>query len=133
MSITDRPLRRGAALGRVAVVAAVALTFYGLSTPAAEAAEYRYANNVNTDDGVVHSTGLRSSVTGGRSSTHGVSLAINHVITYNPAPGYVEHGHAYGAGATNLSHLRVSNTYNKCYWLRPGTGGRTEISCWVKY
>ena len=101
-----------------------------MAAPAAHAANITYVNNLSTAEGVVRQSKLQSTLTGGNSSTY--TAATSYIVSFNPAPGYREHGSAASTGSAKLSHPRVSNAYSKCYWYLAGRGGSTTMSCSAK-
>lgn len=124
-------LTGGKLLRRTAAAIIVVLISWGISSPLAEGASFRYLNNVPLSEGEDRSSNLRANVTGGSTTSHGTGFVTNHIISYNPAPGYVEHGHSWGSGGTNLTHPAVTNAYSSCYWTATGMGGTAHMSCWV--
>lgn len=111
---------------RILIVAGLVVLFGSIAIPAAQAATYTYVNNLQTDEGVSRQSNLRANLNGGGSSTG--TYATSHIISFNPAPGYVEHGHASSSGSVTMTHANRTNAYSKCYWYFTG-GGRTAMSC----
>lgn len=123
--------RRSAQFGFLTMVgAAIALVIGSIAIPAAQAADYIYANNVSTSAGQVHQSNMRSSLSGGWAYTGGVPE--NWIVSFNPPPGYVQHASGYGYGDAAIAHATVHNAYSKCYWVYNGVGGTTGMSCAAK-
>lgn len=117
---------------RVFLLVAVAVLFWSLVGPAAQAASYRYANDVVTPNGQARYSGLRAQLNGGKIEAN-VWVGTVVVISYNPAPGYVQHGSASAHKQVTLSHSMRTNAYSRCYWTIPGSGGEARLSCWAHY
>ena len=119
-------VRAGLALAGAFVISSIAI-------PAAYAAEIQYSNNLMTSEGTARSSGLKSTISGGKVIlTLGVGSQT--IITYSPAPGYNEYGRSttLTPSTGRLSHLPASNVYSRCYWWADGVGGSAEISCWYR-
>lgn len=81
------------------------------------AATFEYVSGASVTNGVSRSTGPKPRMTGGSAYTV-LGFGTTTIITYRPAPGYVE----IGSATTNnpheayISHGSASNASSKCYW-----------------
>ncbi|MBQ1051934.1 hypothetical protein KBX50_26175 [Micromonospora sp. C51] len=106
--------------------------FSGIAIPAANAASFKYADDIDTAEGRPRYSGLRSTIAGGKvAATVGVGTST--IISYYDYPGYDEVGYASGPNpyVVTLTHQSYSTLQSKCYWEASGVGGSTEINCWV--
>lgn len=94
-----------------------------------QAADIVYANNMKTASGVERTSSSFSSLVGGSSNVN-VGVGQHGVVTYRPAPGYVEIGRVESTGGnqTFLSHVRAQNVRSKCSWWI-SVGGEAELTC----
>lgn len=60
----------------------------------------------------------------------GLGVGQHGVVTYHPAPGYVEIGRVESTGGnqTFLSHARAQHVRSKCSWWI-SVGGEVELTC----
>jgi hypothetical protein len=120
-------------IGQVVIVSMWATVLLVIAVPAANAASFKYASNVSTPEYQARYSGQRSSVTGGKVSVALGVAATQTIITYYPAPGYSEVGHASGAAPHDvyLWHQRARNSRSKCYWSWNSVGGSADLNCWA--
>jgi hypothetical protein len=117
---------------RLALLAALSIALVAIGIPAAQAATYTYANNLNTSESQQRYSGLRTSISRATAQTQ-LGIGTVTVQNYYSYPGYSVVGYA----STNnpyiasISHVRKTNLYSKCHWSAGGAGGETKITCKV--
>lgn len=119
--------------GVLAMCAAGALV---LGTPlAAQAAEFKYANQVTTSENQLRSSLVRAAgLTGGKATAY-VGNSITTIQTRSGST-YAVLASAQGTsgGWANLSHSNIANTWSSCYWKwSTGSGSSLKIDCYYKY
>lgn len=124
---------RSKILARLGIFVAIFAVASTTALPVAYAASYKYANDVATKAGQERTSGLRSSVSGGKAYTH-VNVGTTTIISYYNYPGYTELGYAEGPDQAYVyfSHATCADAYSKCYWEYANSGGTAvKMNCWV--
>lgn len=122
----------------IAIAIFAALSFSGLVSTPAFAANMYYANSVSTSENAVRSGGPYSSVSGGYAATEAFDVdgapSQIHLETFRPRPGYVTLATASGAGSVRLVHRTFNNATQKCLWMWPWAGGNVgnlKLTCYA--
>ena len=120
-----RAMRNASSAGLIAVLMALCI-----AVPAAQAAEYTYANKQMTASGTARDSGSKPVIRGSSAQS---DVAVGEVRTtiYHPYPGYREVSSvtvSYGGVARTSYPAGATNAHSKCVWY-VNVGGSAALTC----
>lgn len=112
---------------RVLLVIGVSTVLIGAAAQPATASTVFYADHVNTTNFQWHSTGVVSSISGGKVGAN-LGIGLLQISTYVSYPGFNVYATSDGGapGYVYLLHAAITNHKSRCRWYTPGLDKSAE-------